>query len=273
MINGGPSANYFSGGRGSEYSTTIVNTLFLFCKHENQKCYEHFFEVMKTVLTTLFDLPPFIPSVVGSDRARAIVNARAVVWPSSGSALCWIHVNLYLTQGKFGKHMSAACTAELRARIESDIIVLHEMRTQPMFDAMFTAMRSVWELEGEGAFAVYFERFYANGVWSKWWYGAATMPGVSPDQNPMESRHSVQKKLLGEKLLNATPFVMANKSLPLILVAEGAANSDPKKWPSTLQVKPRLTATVAAKAMKLQPTLKTITVIIKIIFTLKNHGI
>jgi hypothetical protein len=260
MINGGPSANYFSGGKGWEYSTTIINVLFLFCKRESQECYEHFFRVMKTLPVTLFDLPEFIPIVVGCDRSRAIVNAREAVWPSSRSALCWIHVNQYLKQGKFTKHMSATCTTETRTRIENDIIFLHEMRTQCMFDAAFKTIKTVWVLEGEGSFATYFERFYATEVWSKWFYAAADMPGVSPDQNPIESRHSVQKKLLGNGLLKATPYAMANTSLPLILAAEGTANADPKKWPSTLQVKPRLTANVAAKAIKLQTTLKTIKV-------------
>jgi hypothetical protein len=72
--------------------------------------------------------------------------------------------------------------------------------------------------------------------------------------------HSVQKKLLGPELLNASPFVFASKSAPLLLAAAGASNADPKKWPSTLEVKPRLTATVAAKAINLKKTLKTVKV-------------
>ena len=260
MLDGGPCSNYFSGGPGSEYTTTIFNVLFLSCKHENQVCYRHYFEVMKTLPAVLYNLPPFVPNVVGSDRARAIVNAREQVFPDSRSVLCWIHMDLYRKQGKFAKHMSPTCTAEQRARIEADIVALHEMRTQEMFDVSFEFMEEVWANEGEGGFAVYFRRYYGTPVWSHWWYGAALVPGVAAGQNPIEVGHSVQKKLLGPELLNASPFVFANKSAVLLLAAAGASNAESKKWPSTLEVKPRLTATVAAKAMNLEKTLKTVKV-------------
>ena len=103
--------------------------LFLSCKHENQVCYERFFEAMKTLPVVLYNLLPFVPTVVGSDRARAIVNAREKVFPDSRSVLCWIHMDLYRKQGKFAKHMSSTCTIEERARIENDIVALHEMRS------------------------------------------------------------------------------------------------------------------------------------------------
>ena len=181
-------------------------------------------------------------------------------WPDSESVLCWIHVHLYLKDGKFAKYMSRTCTAELRARIEADIIALHEMRSQKMFDVVFEFMTVVWTNEGEGDFAVYFRRYYGSSVWSHWWYGAAIIPGVSADQNPLEARHLVQKKVLGSELLNASPYVMANTSLPLLLANEGKSNDDPIKWPSTLEVPPRLTATVAAKAINLKKTLKIVKV-------------
>jgi hypothetical protein len=260
MLDGGPCSNYFSGGPGSEYTTTIFNVLFLSCKHENQVCYRHYFEAMKTLPVVLYNLPPFVPNVVGSDRARAIVNAREQVFPDSRSVLCWIHMDLYRKQGKFAKHMSSTCTAEQRARIEADIVALHEMRTQEVFDVAFEFMEELWANEGEGDFAVYFRRYYGTPVWSHWWYGAALVPGVAAGQNQIEVGHSVQKTLLGSELLNAPPFVFANKSAVLLLAAAGASNAESKKWPSTLEVKPRLTATVAAKAMNLEKTLKTVKV-------------
>ena len=87
LINGGPCSNYFSGRPGSEYSTTIINVLFLCCKHENEVCYRHYFEAMKTLSIVLDNLSRFVPTVVGSDRARAIVNAREEVFPYSRSVL------------------------------------------------------------------------------------------------------------------------------------------------------------------------------------------
>ena len=129
-----------------------------------------------------------------------------------------------------------------------------------MFDVAFEFMEDVWTTEGEGGFALFFRRYYGSSVWSHWWYGAALVPGVAAGQNPIEVGHSVQKKLLGPELLNATPFVFASKSAPLLLAAAGASNADPKKWPSTLEVKPRLTATVAAKAINLKKTLKAVKV-------------
>ena len=38
-------------------------------------------------------------------------------------------MDLYRKQGKFAKHMSPTCTIEERARIENDIVALHEMLT------------------------------------------------------------------------------------------------------------------------------------------------
>jgi hypothetical protein len=151
VIDGGPCSNYFSGGPGSEYTTTIINVLFLSCLHENEVCYRHYFESMKSLPVVLYNMQPFVPKVVGSDRARAIVNAREHVFPHSRSVLCWIHMDLYRKQGKFAKHMSSTCTIEERARIEADIVALHEMRTQEMFDVAFEFMEGVWANEGGGS--------------------------------------------------------------------------------------------------------------------------
>lgn len=265
MINGGPCANYFSGGPGSDYSTTVINVLFLYCKHENEVCYIHYFNAMQSLPAVLFGLSPFVPDIVGSDRARAIVNAREKVWPTSRSVLCWPHVHLFLTQGKFAKYMSSTCTKDTRARIESDITALHEVRSQAMFDVLFEFMAKVWSSEGEERFSDYFRRHYATGVWSHWWYGAALVPGVAANQNPLEARHSAQKKLLGSELMNVAPFVMATKSGPLLLAAEGASNAEAKKWPANLEVVPRLTPAVAAKARNLKEFMQTCTVRNKII--------
>ena len=112
----------------------------------------------------LLGLNPFIPDIVGSDRARAIVNAALQVWPGTHNALCWPHVYPYVKGGKFAKYMSSACTAELRARIEGDIISLHETRNQVQFDYFFETMRVVWTKAGEADFAAYFKRHYATGV-------------------------------------------------------------------------------------------------------------
>ena len=71
---------------------------------------------------------------------------------------------LYVKGGKFAKYMPSACTAELRARIEGDIISLHETRNQVQFDYFFETMRVVWTKAGEADFAAYFKRHYANGI-------------------------------------------------------------------------------------------------------------
>ena len=76
MINGGPAANYYAGpGDGSEYSTTVINCLFEFVKIECTEAYKIYFEVLKMLCFTFLGLPPLVPSIVGSDRAKAIVNA------------------------------------------------------------------------------------------------------------------------------------------------------------------------------------------------------
>ena len=100
----------------------------------------------------------------------------------------------------------------------------HEARTEGMFDVLLVAMFEVWTKEGEGKFAVYFRRHYGTGVWKRWWYGAALVPGVSANQNPKESGHARQKAMLGRDL-------MANA--PLILAAEGACNDADRLWPAT----------------------------------------
>ena len=252
MINGGPAANYYAGpGDGSEYSTTVINCLFEFVKIECTEAYKIYFEVLKMLCFTFLGLPPLVPSIVGSDRAKAIVNAALLVWPDTRCVLCWIHVYIYLVSGKFAKYMSSACTAETRARIEADITALHYARNQEMFGFLLECMLKVWTREGEQTFAAYFKRYYGTGVWSRWHCSAIQQPGVKADQNPQETRHKNQKALLGKGLLKATPYVMANVSAPLIVASEGASNAEEKKWPSVLQPVPRLSGTVAAKARKL----------------------
>lgn len=252
MINGGPSSNYYSEpGDKSEYATTIINCLFQFCKRECQPAYKSYFVTMKNLPVVMLGMGPFEPAVVGSDRAPAISNAAVEVWPNTRCVLCWPHVYLYIKQGKFGKYMSPQCTPELRARIEADITSLHQARNQDMFDCLFTVMADVWADEGEGDFAAYFERHYASGIWSRWFYRASNMPGANANQNPVEARHNRQKKVIGKKNLNASALVVANRSAPLIVASEGISNAELHKWPSTAQVIPRLSATVAAKARNL----------------------
>jgi hypothetical protein len=251
MVNGGPSSNIYNPGGLSESVTTIINCLFQFCKTESGPTYKVFFETMKNLPVVMLGLPPFMPAVVGSDRSKAIVNAALEVWPDTRCVLCWPHVYLYLKKGKFSKYMSAECTLELRERIEADIIALHQSRNQAMFDHLATVVAAVWEKEGEASFAAYFVRHYATGVWARWFYSASEMPGANANQNPLEARHSRQKKVVGKKLLKSGPFICANKSAPLILAAEGDSNAEAHKWPSTSAVVPRLSATVASKARNL----------------------
>ena len=254
MINGGPCANYYSGpGNGSEYSTTVINCLFQFCRVECGQAYESFFSTMKNLPANLFGLDPFMPDIVGCDRSPAIVNASLAIWPDTFNVLCWPHVSLYLTEGKFRKHMSQSCTPETRDLIEGDIIALHSARSEAMFDVLFECMSVVWTDAGEAGFVAYFRRHYGNGVWKRWWYGAACVPGVPANQNSKESQHKRHKIILGKDLLNAPPLTTATVSVPLILAAEGKANAEKDKWPSTLTVVPRLSATVAAKARNLTP--------------------
>jgi len=262
LINGGPSTNYYSGpGSGtSEYSTTVINCLFQFVKRECQPAYVHYMSTLKE-LPRLLGMGPFTPDVVGSDRAPAISNAAVTVWPLAWCVLCWPHVYLYIMQGKFAKKMSAGCTAELRERIEADIISLHQARNQAMFDYLFTVMAAVWTKEGEREFAAYFERHYASGIWSRWFYSASEMPGASANQNPLESRHNRQKKVIGKKNLKATALVVCNHTAPVLLADEGASNAEPHKWPATASVVPRLSGTVAAKSRNLVVNLKSIKVI------------
>jgi len=51
--------------------------------------------------------------------------------------------------------------------------------------------------------------------------------------------------------MKAPPLETMTTSAPVILAAAGDSNAEPHKWPSMLAVKPRLSATVAAKARNL----------------------
>ena len=195
MLNGGPAANYYAGpGDASEYSTTVVNCIFEFVKIEFTEAYKVYFEVMKMLSCTFLGLPPLVPSIVGSDRAKAIVNAALLVWPGTRCVLCWIRVYIYLVSGKFTKYMSSACTAETRTRIEADITALHYARNQDMFDYLLEYMLRVWAKEREQTFAVYFKRHYGTGEWSRWHYSASQQPGVKADQNLQETRHNGHRR-------------------------------------------------------------------------------
>ena len=53
MINGGPCTNYYNGhdgGGGSEYSTTVINCCFQFCRVECEMAYVSFFDTVKDSL-------------------------------------------------------------------------------------------------------------------------------------------------------------------------------------------------------------------------------
>jgi hypothetical protein len=260
LLNGGPTSNYYSGPGDSEYSTTVMNCLFQFCRVECQDSYESYFRTLRDLPQVLFGSPPLLVHIVGSDRSRSIINAANTVFPGVHCVLCWPHVFLYVRSGKIARHMSSTCTTEMREKIEGDIFTLHEVKSEMMFDILLKSMMQVWTTNGEGGFAEYFERHYGTNVFKRWWVGSSLEKGVSANQNPKESDHAFQKSVLGKSSLKATPFVVATKSAPLILAAEGRKNDEEHKWPATLVVAPRLTAKVAAHARALQATIKTVSV-------------
>ena len=240
MLNGGIPSSWWNNnsGRGeSECSVSLLNSMFCFCSTECEEAYTHYFSAMQNTPVKLLGMDgTYDPSTLSIDRSPAILNAGVSVWPNIRVIVCWPHVSLYVSKGRFRRYMSDDCSTTTMKQIEDDIKALHEACGDEAFDFLFQCMAVVGKGEGQATFAKYFKQFYVSGAWGRWHYSASKESGRPCNQNSIESDHSAQKKMLAGDLLKAPPLIVCKKLIPMLLQFEGQRNADPKKWPAGREV-------------------------------------
>ncbi len=73
-------------------------------------------------------------------------------------------------------------------------------RTQKQFEALAVGMLRKWRADKEDTLANWFEAEYLTDPYNHWSVTASGIPGVSPNQNPIESSHrNIKRDFFGQK--------------------------------------------------------------------------
>ncbi|KAE9166690.1 hypothetical protein PF002_g31049 [Phytophthora fragariae] len=84
-----------------------------------------------------------------------------------------------------------------------------------------------WKNLGETAAVDWFRKQYLSPKWKLWYYPASKSPGVTPNQNPIESHNRDIKRVVDTQLYASTKIVL-NSSLPRIIAHFGTARD--RNW-------------------------------------------
>lgn len=125
----------------------------------------------------------------------ATANALVESWPQIELLHCWPHV-LRNTKDNV-KHLSASDGVTAldiyRAEIKPVVVWLHDARTTEQHEAMGKIVVRDWTAAGHGQYADWFRRYCLQSPWNRWFAGASTVPGIVPNQNPIEAYHKTVK--------------------------------------------------------------------------------
>lgn len=107
--------------------------------------------------------------------------------------LCWAHISrtaLIQNKAKF----------KLQNRLEDfkdHLYVLHMARSQEQFTLLSSRMIDLWESLGESALASWFRQEYMSPDYCRWSITCSGIPGLTPNNNLVETFHRDHKRDLG----------------------------------------------------------------------------
>ncbi|EGZ10246.1 hypothetical protein PHYSODRAFT_338915 [Phytophthora sojae] len=101
--------------------------------------------------------------------------------------------------------------------IKPQLDYLSQSRSKQQFEALSALITQNWDDFGEGEYAAWLDTEYLTEPCHLWFYTASDVPGIIPNQNPIESHHHSIKTTAVNQLRASTGHVLAS-TLPKILV-------------------------------------------------------
>jgi hypothetical protein len=179
---------------------------------------------VKKAVQDIFGLtiPGFKGGLV-SDHSPVFVNAFQYAFPTSRPLQCYTHiVRKFLCpkdrkdNGQYRVHLSnkdANTLKWLHSTALQDVRNLYKCRTKAQFLCYADLMHEGWVADGERELSEKFrESYILDEMYNKWWSTASSIPGYSPDNNPLES---LNKQIKGCKDFRG--IIEPGKSLQRVL--------------------------------------------------------
>jgi hypothetical protein len=104
--------------------------------------------------------------------------------------LCWPHIK----RNALIQNRHKIFSSNYFEKAQDDISQLHLARSQRQFVSLASLMLHQWRADRENELADWFEATYLIEPFNRWSVTSSGIPGVSPNQNPIESFHREQKR-------------------------------------------------------------------------------
>ena len=196
---------------------------FALAPTENQVVYEFLFRVTSEALFKFFQFV-LLFSAFCQDRSPSIANAVHTRWPECKVVLCWPHI----VRGAIDRGKLVDKT--LFDLFTTHLTYVHSARSQLQFEKILLPLMLLhWREIGEHRMADVFEKVYGTEPWTNWHVSSSGIPGLTPNNNAIESWNRVIKRIfppgvssIGKHLLEDMPTMMQQITNEL-----GATNGGP----------------------------------------------
>lgn len=175
----------------------FVPWLFMFTKGESEEAFTMVIDSFKEIVTNLYDISEPCIKTLTMDHCWAAENALnagcrdafALSCEDGRNIQCWVHAARKIDERMRKEHTDE----DINEKVGKVVEILHGCRSQAMFDGVADVLDNYLREEDEFDLADYLKKFYLSSPWSTWWYAASGIPGVLPNQNPLESAWKVIK--------------------------------------------------------------------------------
>jgi len=219
--------------RDEEYFHSSRPFLFMFSKTESGYAIQKLLQVYKKVCAEFLNIPSSIACAT-MDHSDAIRKAFLDEMTITSDSIldCWAHIARKVTENR-GHIRGDGETKEifLKQALE-DLSVCHLSRSRSIFNLLTTLLINKWTVDGQKVFADWFKKVYLN-KWGWWYVTASNIPGVLPNNNPMESynklikqSHVCGKPVSFTELVNTTIPNILDMSLDLYSSNRGRQDRD-----------------------------------------------
>ncbi|EGZ28043.1 hypothetical protein PHYSODRAFT_471325 [Phytophthora sojae] len=184
----------------------------MFVRTETAFAYTKLFSVCKQRCQECFGVT--LDLQFGSlDHSTSNANTFQTVWSEIKLLDCWPHLD---RNARKKKALLAECD-RYNNIIKPQLDYLSQSRSKQQFEALSALITQNWDEFGEGEYAAWLDTEYLTEPWHPWFYTASDVPGIIPNQNPIESHHHSIKTTTVNQLRASTGHVLAS-TLPKILV-------------------------------------------------------
>ena len=198
---------------------TVIHRTFhvvhVWCQTENSMAFEIGFECLLNMPMLFLGMnSTFNPPVGCIDHCPAAFRSAQEVWPNIRMTTCEVHVMRALKK----KELAVATNREA---VKNDVLWLRDnVVNDKMMNTALDCVCKSWIAMGEKALTDSFVKSYGGPPYSRFYHASSGVPGLTPNQNPLEGSFHGQKAILTMKQLYADASTFLNETMPTIVARE-----------------------------------------------------